>query len=90
MRALYQRRKGRDLYDVYMVLTSLTVDPVLVMKCFKEYIAFSGSFVSRMDFDTNIRLKLEHEDFKKDMLPLLPQTNQPYDAVKAYISVKTY
>lgn len=87
LRALYQRRKGRDLYDLYHVLKSLEVDTKLIIHCFQAYMAFGEVTVTRKDFDENIRQKLKNDEFKKDIWPLLPQTNQRYDAEEAYAYV---
>ena len=39
LRALYQRRKGRDLFDLWLCLSRNLVDPARVVKCF---ISFRG------------------------------------------------
>lgn len=84
LRALYQRRKGRDLYDVYQTLLSLPVDPHQVVKCFRIYMERGNTPVTRDLFEANMLLKLENEDFKKDIWPLLPPNKEKYDAKNAY------
>ena len=37
LRALYQRRKGRDLFDLWLALTELQLDPAEVVACFAPY-----------------------------------------------------
>jgi Nucleotidyl transferase AbiEii toxin, Type IV TA system len=37
LRALYQRRKGRDLYDLWLALTQLALDPNEIIDCFGPY-----------------------------------------------------
>lgn len=77
MRALYQRRKGRDLFDLYMAITMFpNIDTSLVVRCFLEYMARSGQQVSREDFLKNIEKKLENKDFQGDILPLFAQTKK--------------
>src|SRR5277367_5505042 len=62
MRALYQRRKGRDLFDLYVALTILPdIDTKLIVRCFLEYIAHSGLHVSKESFITNVEKKLENK-----------------------------
>jgi len=41
LRALYQRRKGRDLFDLYWALTNHEVDTEKVIQCYKAYMDFS-------------------------------------------------
>ena len=41
MRALYQRRKGRDLFDLEYALANTKVDTGKLVNCYKEYMAFS-------------------------------------------------
>lgn len=40
VRALYQRRKGRDLYDLYKALTLSNLNIEQVITCYKEYMNF--------------------------------------------------
>jgi predicted nucleotidyltransferase component of viral defense system len=42
LRALYQRRKGRDLYDLWLALTSLALDDERLIECFERYLAEGG------------------------------------------------
>lgn len=51
MRALYQRRKGRDLYDLYVALRTLPhLDRQAILHCFTNYIAFEGNCISKALF----------------------------------------
>ena len=40
LRALYQRRKGRDLYDLYKALTLSDVNIAHVLACYQKYMEF--------------------------------------------------
>lgn len=40
LRALYQRKYGRDLYDIYKALTLTSLDVDQVIQCYNEYMAF--------------------------------------------------
>lgn len=40
VRALYQRRKGRDLFDLWKALTTQNVDNDKIIHCYKQYISF--------------------------------------------------
>lgn len=73
LRALYQRRKGRDLYDLYMALTTIhNLDVEKIIYCFYSYMRLGDSKVSKSIFIQNIETKLRNKEFYGDMLPLLP------------------
>ena len=40
LRALYQRRKGRDLFDLYWAITNHNLDSEKIIHCYKEYMNF--------------------------------------------------
>jgi predicted nucleotidyltransferase component of viral defense system len=71
LRALYQRRKGRDLFDLAVALRELPVDPVRVVRAFQRYMEAEGHQVSARELRTNVSAKLEHPGFVADMKPLL-------------------
>ena len=52
MRALFQRKRGRDLFDLYWALTKATpeVDPVIVIDSFRHYLEQEGSSAARAEF----------------------------------------
>ena len=41
LRALYQRRKGRDLFDLYWAMKNNQVDAEKIIHCYKTYMKFS-------------------------------------------------
>ena len=82
LRALYQRRKGRDLYDLWLALASLAVDEHRVVECFGRYMNESGARISRAEFEANLSAKLDMSAFCDDIGPLLP-TGVIYDASAA-------
>ena len=71
MRALYQRRKGRDLYDLWLGLTTLDPDEAHVVECLSEYLARGETSISRAEFEENMAAKLAFPDFRAEVLPLL-------------------
>lgn len=71
LRALYQRKKGRDLYDLWLALTALDVDTEGVIGCFSRYMAHGGATVSRAVFEANVAEKLTSSLFRDDVAPLL-------------------
>lgn len=73
LRALYQRRKGRDLFDLWCAARSATTDPQAVVRCFLEYVARDGLAISRAEFEANLNEKLANANFRHDVEPLLTQ-----------------
>jgi len=82
MRALYQRRKGRDLYDLWLALNTGKASPERVVDCFLRYIANDGATVSRAEFEANLAGKLGSAEFLEDLRLLLPAEVE-YDPAKA-------
>lgn len=83
MRALYQRRKGRDLFDLWLGLTQGGANPAKVVEVFRKYVAAEGNAVSRAEFEQNLIQKMKHAGFMSDLPPLL-RPGIAYDAVKAH------
>jgi predicted nucleotidyltransferase component of viral defense system len=71
MRALFQRRKGRDLHDLWLGLTTLSPDEEHIVECLGEYLERGGLSVSRAEFEANMAGKLASGDFRTDVAPLL-------------------
>jgi predicted nucleotidyltransferase component of viral defense system len=74
LRALYQRRKGRDLFDLWYVASQNLIDLDRVINIFTQYCANDGVIITREAFIENLELKKHHQDFKLDMDFLLPQS----------------
>lgn len=89
LRALYQRRKGRDLYDLHLALTSFAhLNTKEIVFCFHEYIKHSDQSISKKEFLENMAKKLTNKEFLEDMLPLLPKGAQSFEPIGAYEKVK--
>ena len=73
LRALYQRRKGRDLFDIWYTLTQKKVDLASVIAIFHVYCQTNETVISKEDFLKNLEQKRQHRDFKGDMNVLLPK-----------------
>lgn len=71
LRALYQRRKGRDLFDLATALQTPGVDPARVVAAFSAYMDHGGHRVTRALFEQNIEAKLRNPQFAADIGPLL-------------------
>jgi len=89
MRALYQRRKGRDLYDLYIAFRTFpNLDRLAILECFSKYLAFDGLRISKKLFLENMSLKLKNKEFREDIIPLLPRQKEPFVAESAYQHVR--
>ncbi len=71
MRALYQRKKGRDLFDLWLALTERDVDPDEIVRCFTQYVTVEDIAVTRAQFEGNMAAKLDDALFVDDIAPLL-------------------
>lgn len=81
MRALFQRTKGRDLFDLYWALTAPAANPVSstnVIAAFQHYMAEESTHIGRDEFVSSLQQKLKDVGFRTDMLPLL-LTGLTYD-----------
>ena len=71
MRALYQRNKGRDLFDLWLGLQKGTVNAERVVKAFDRYLAAEGLSVSKKEYQENVLKKIKNPRFLSDIRPLL-------------------
>ena len=72
MRALYQRKKGRDLFDLAYALSNADVNPDLVIQCYQRYISFvTPTPPSYKQFMANMQEKLSDPEFTGDTAQLL-------------------
>jgi predicted nucleotidyltransferase component of viral defense system len=71
LRALYQRKKGRDLFDLARALGEAAVDRERVVACFSRYMQEQGERVSRAMFEQNLAQKRGDPIFTGDITPLL-------------------
>jgi len=72
LRALYQRRKGRDLFDLWYVTANELVDLNQLLDIFSNYCAYNKVKITKEDFIKNLDLKKNHRDFHMDMSIFLP------------------
>jgi predicted nucleotidyltransferase component of viral defense system len=72
LRALYQRRKGRDLFDIGYVATHSLINLNRVLDTFYKYCAYNNIEISKKEFIDNLTQKKENRDFYMDMKVLLP------------------
>jgi predicted nucleotidyltransferase component of viral defense system len=90
LRALYQRRKGRDLYDMHKALTEQPqLDKEALLKCYQEYMKFVvDNPPSQKLYLQNMEAKMKDAEFIGDIAGLIRPTEQ-YDQLAAYEMLKT-
>lgn len=84
MRALFQRKRGRDLFDLYWALAAKKskVDPALVVESFLHYLHQEGNKAGRAEFVAILESHLADRGFCSDMNQLL-RTDLSYDPHQA-------
>lgn len=88
LRALYQRKKGRDLFDLWYAISNADVNIERVIEAFKLYMDEEGNTVTQKEFLENMEKKIEDPDFVSDMNELL-RIGITYDINGAYKFVRT-
>ena len=84
LRALYQRKKGRDLFDIDYARLNINLDLNQIIDCFNEYMKFStGHIPTRRQFEMNIEEKENDTNFTGDMEALL-RPGVKYDQKAAF------
>jgi predicted nucleotidyltransferase component of viral defense system len=71
LRALLQRRKNRDLFDLNEGLVQLDLDAPKVIACFNHYLAHEGTRITRAIAEERMLQKLTRS-LTEDIAPLLP------------------
>ena len=88
LRALYQRRKGRDLFDLYWAISHHNLDIENIIHCYKEYMNFVvKQSPSPKVFLANMDEKIQDPEFTGDIYSLLRPEIQ-YDNMIAWEMVK--
>jgi len=89
MRALYQRRKGRDLFDLWKALSTQNTDNEKIIHCYKEYIGFVvDNPPTQKEYLLNMELKLKDDEFLGDIEMLL-RPDEKYNPVEAWELVRS-
>lgn len=86
LRAIYQRSKGRDVFDLWLALTELHLHPAEIADSFVPY--RPGGYTAAVA-EANLRRKLESGSFRDDLTPLVMEWPEAYDvdtAVELIIS----
>ena len=83
LRALFQRRKGRDLFDLWYVFSKNLASSNLTIDIFLKYCEHDGSPITRKEFLKNLHEKHTKTDFRADMEIVLPN-NDNWDFEEAF------
>lgn len=84
LRALYQRLKGRDLFDLYYADQNLDLDYDKMIQCYEAYINFSpGEPPTQKQYLLNIEEKEKDSGFAGDLVGLLREGIE-YNHLKAF------
>lgn len=81
LRALYQRRRGRDLFDLWHVLTDLRPDEQLAIEGLGHYMG--RDIFTYRELAANLATKLEHPDFVADVDQLTADQPRGYSVMAA-------
>ncbi|MDR2620486.1 MAG: nucleotidyl transferase AbiEii/AbiGii toxin family protein [Propionibacteriaceae bacterium] len=80
LRALYQRSKGRDLFDLWLALTQTSLEPTQVLSAFAPYRPYGYTTKTAI---ANLQAKLATPDFRHDSDELAIQSSPRYDPDEA-------
>ncbi|MDR1358599.1 MAG: nucleotidyl transferase AbiEii/AbiGii toxin family protein, partial [Coriobacteriales bacterium] len=80
IRALYQRSKGRDLFDIWLALELLRLDPEKIIAAFGPY---RQANISAAQMIHNLEAKLEDRVFLEDINSLVAKNDLGYDPAVA-------
>jgi predicted nucleotidyltransferase component of viral defense system len=86
LRALYQRKKGRDLFDIWYGVTEGKADPKKIVLGFARYLEAGNLMISIGQMRNNLQLKIKEIGFLRDIEPLV-RTEIPFSPEDAYALV---
>jgi hypothetical protein len=80
IRALYQRKKGRDLFDMWLALTELGIAGDDIAAAFSPY---RPAGITAAPSEANLRAKLSDDAFRNDLNALVAEWPEGYDLDQA-------
>ena len=88
LRALYQRRKGRDLFDLWKALSTQNLNIDNIICCYREYIGFVvDNPPTQNEYLLNMELKMQDKEFLEDT-NLLLRPEDKYNPIEAWELVR--
>lgn len=89
LRALYQRKKGRDLFDLQVALERGGIDVDAVLECYNRYMEFVvDKAPTYKQFVQNMEQKMQDPEFLNDTNMLLRVGAERFEPVHAYARLK--
>jgi len=90
LRALYQRRKGRDLFDLWKAFSMHNINAENIILCYREYMGFVvDNPPTQKEYLLNLEQKIEDEEFLGDTEMIL-RPDEKYNPIDAWNIVKTH
>src|SRR3990172_719424 len=87
LRALYQRRKGRDLFDLWFLLSKQMLNVEKVIKVFKSHGKYTKQEITKKMFEKNMLEKAKNEIFRNEITNLITDsTNWDFDIAHQIIA----
>jgi len=83
LRALYQRNKGRDLFDIFFAFENLEIDSQKVIDGFYTYLKNEDLTISKREFAMNVERKIQDSEFMGETVVLLI-SDIDYNAIAAW------
>ena len=80
IRALYQRKKGRDLFDLWLALTELSITGDEILEVFDPY---RPDKLTAGLAEQNLRAKIADDEFRSDLDAYLTEPPEAYDVEDA-------
>lgn len=87
LRALYQRKKGRDLFDLWVALQQHAFNTQKSIDAFCSYMKYENKNITRAMYEQNLFEKMNSPLFNGDIKPLLPSSFN-WDMQTAAVDVK--
>jgi predicted nucleotidyltransferase component of viral defense system len=89
LRALYQRKKSRDLFDLHWGYTHHKINTNKLLQCYREYMQFVvDKLPSQKEFILNMEQKMKDKEFMTDIHVIL-RPGVEYNNENAYEFIKT-
>ena len=86
LRALYQRRKGKDLFDLWHVTKNKMINLGRVFEIFEEYWSKDGLYFTKDEFLKNLESKRNHRGFQSDIHAfLLAESKWNFDEAYQFV-----
>jgi len=87
LRALYQRRKSRDLFDMWVAMDHNEFEPAKIINVFQKYMEHGNNKITKKIFEQNLNEKMLSPEFTSDISPILAEGIK-WDITKAANQIK--